>query len=108
MSIEQPDKLPVIEEEKTEGEKKIQEYALRIVDGQNPAYVLDGLPETWVQKVNEIVDGELSVSLENVPAQYRGMSGEALEFIWAGHTAERSNCDAWEFRRRCEACIGSC
>lgn len=83
MSIEEPIKPSAIEGEKTEGEKKIHEYASRIVGGENPAYVLEGLPESWIQKVNETVDGEMSISLEDVPVQYRGMSGEALEFIWA-------------------------
>ena len=84
MSIEQP-MIPQnkVETEKTEGEKKIEEYALRILEGQNPAYVLDGLPESWVQKVNEALQNKSPLSTNNIPPQYREMSSEALDIVWA-------------------------
>lgn len=71
-----------IENEKTESEKKIEEYATRIINGANSSYVLDGLPESWVQKISEIVDGHLDVSLSDIPTQYKGMRSDALEMIW--------------------------
>jgi hypothetical protein len=71
------------ETEKSEGDKKIEEYTSRILNGQNPAYVLDGLPESWVQKINDAVDSNLEVSLNDIPPQYKGMNSEALEIIWA-------------------------
>lgn len=72
--------------EKSEGDKKIEEYTSRILSGQNPTYVLDGLPESWVQKINEAVNSILDVSLNDIPPQYKGMNSEALEFIWADET----------------------
>lgn len=72
-----------VETEKTEGDKKIEEYTSRILSGQNPAYVLDGLPESCIQKVNETVNSNLEISLNDIPPQYKGMSSEALEIIWA-------------------------
>lgn len=72
--------------EKSEGDKKIEEYTSRILSGQNPTYVLDGLPESWVQKINEAVNSNLDVSLNDIPPQYKGMNSEALEFIWADET----------------------
>jgi hypothetical protein len=68
---------------KTEGDKKIEEYASRILGGQNPAYVLDGLPESWVKKVNEIVNKHEPLALGDIPPQYRDISSEALDIIWA-------------------------
>lgn len=50
-----------IEVEKTEGEKKIAEYTSRILNGENSSYVLDGLPESWLQKINEAVNSNLEV-----------------------------------------------
>ncbi len=79
----QPDQINKLEEVKSEGDKKIEEYASRILGGQNPKYVLDGLPESWVKKVNEIVNKDEPVSLSDIDPQYRGMSSEALEIIWA-------------------------
>ena len=72
-----------IETEKSEGDKKIEEYTLRILSGQDPRYVLDGLPESWIQKINEVVKNNSEVSLNDIPPQYKGMNSEALEMIWA-------------------------
>ena len=84
----QPHQINTPEEIKpnTEGEKKLQEYAARILAGQNPTYVLNGLPESWIKKVNEILNREAPVSLDDIPQQYRGMSSETLDFIWADQT----------------------
>ncbi len=84
----QPDQINTLEEvkPKTEGEKKLEEYAARIAAGQNPAYVLDGLPESWIKKVNEILNQESPVSIDDIPQQYRVMSSEALDIIWADQT----------------------
>jgi hypothetical protein len=81
----QPDQIKTLEEikPKTEGDKKIEEYASRILGGQNPKYVLDGLQESWVKKVNEIVNKDKPVSLNDIPPQYRDISSEALDIIWA-------------------------
>lgn len=84
MNFEQP-AIPQnkIEKEKTEGEKKIEEYASRIMNGQNSSYVLDGLPDSWVQKINEVVGNNTDISLDDIPPQYKGMKSDALEIIWA-------------------------
>ncbi len=84
----QPDQINTLEEvkPKTEGEKKIEEYAARISAGQNPAYVLDGLPESWIKKVNEIVNRNELITLDDIPSQYRDISSEALDIIWADQT----------------------
>ncbi len=84
MSFEQQAKSEnAIEAEKSEGDKKIEEYTSRILAGQNPAYVLDGLPESWVKKVNESLYSNSEVSENDIPPQYKGVSSEALEVIWA-------------------------
>ncbi len=70
-------------EAKSEGDRIIEEYASRIIEGQNPAYVLDGLPESWIKKVNEIVDRDELVTLDDIPPQYKDISSEALDMIWA-------------------------
>ena len=84
--FEQPknlDQANTLEGTKSEGDRKIEEYAARIARGQNPSYVLDGLPESWVKQVNDIINKTESVSLNDVPLQFRGMNSEALDFIWA-------------------------
>ncbi len=76
-------KQSTVEIEKSEGDKKIEEYTSRILSGQNPAYVLDGLPESWVQKIREAINNSSDVLLNDIPPQYKGMNSEALGFIWA-------------------------
>jgi hypothetical protein len=84
----QPGQINTLEEvkPKTEGEKKLEEYASRILGGQSPAYVLDGLPDSWVKKVNEIVNKDEPLILDDIPPQYRDISSEALDIIWADHS----------------------
>lgn len=83
--FEQQNQTNTLEEikPKTEGEKKLEECAARIAAGQNPSYVLDGLPESWIKKVNEIVGRDEPVSLDDIPLQYKDISSEALDIIWA-------------------------
>ena len=68
---------------KSAGELKIEELTSRIQKGENADSVLQGLPESWVNKIKESLSPMPEASISDIPRQYQGMKAEALQEIWA-------------------------
>lgn len=71
------------ESNKTAGELKIEELTARIQNGENASDVLQGLPETWVNKIKENLNPIPKASISDIPRQYQGMKSDALQEMWA-------------------------
>lgn len=68
---------------KTAGELKIEELTARIQSGENADSVLQGLPESWINKIKESLSPVPKASISDIPRQYQGMKSDALQEIWA-------------------------
>lgn len=68
---------------KTAGELKIEELTTRIQGGEDTDSVLQGLPESWVNKIKESLSPIPKASISDIPRQYQGVKSEALQEIWA-------------------------
>jgi hypothetical protein len=76
-----------MEQPKTGGEKKIEEYVNRIKSGESKDKILEGLPPSFVGAIeNQLQSNENKESKENekpvIPPQYEGLNSEALDLMW--------------------------
>ena len=68
------------------GEKKIEEYVNRIKNGESKDSIFQGLPESFKsgieKKLAETSEEKPEQGVSEIPAQYRGLDSETLDFIW--------------------------
>lgn len=67
-------------------EQKIEEYVNRIKNGESKDLIFQGLPESFKsaieKKLTEIPEEKPEQGINEIPAQYRGLDSETLDFIW--------------------------
>lgn len=77
-----------MEQHKTGGEQKVQEYIDRIKNGESKEFLLKDLPLSFVNAIEKGLEPEnKKESLQfqeeiTIPAQYEGLDSETLNFIW--------------------------
>ncbi len=67
-------------------EQKIDEYVNRIKNGESKDSIFQGLPESFKsgieKKLAETSEEKPEQGISEIPAQYRGLDSETLDFIW--------------------------
>lgn len=67
-------------------EQKIEEYVNRIKKGESKDSIFQGLPESFKsgieKRLNETSEEKPEQEISEIPAQYRGLDSETLDFIW--------------------------
>jgi hypothetical protein len=72
-----------MEQLQPEGNTKLDEYVARIKAGEDEKAILQGLPESWIDKIKDKLNPAPIASISDIPPQYRGMTVEALQEIWS-------------------------
>ena len=68
--------------EATAGEKKVEEYVNRILQGEDKTRALEGLPPVFRDTIEDSLAQKSEDSEDGIPPQYRGFNSEVLEEIW--------------------------
>ena len=67
-------------------EQKIEEYVNRIKNGESKDSIFQGLPESFKsgieKRLNKTSEEKQEQGISEIPAQYRGLDSETLDFIW--------------------------
>ena len=70
----------------TGAEQKIEEYVNRIKNGESKDSIFQGLPESFKsgieKRLNETSEEKPGQGISEIPAQYRDLDSETLDFIW--------------------------
>ena len=66
--------------------QKIEEYVNRIKNGESKDSIFQGLPESFKsgieKRLNKTSEEKQEQGISEIPAQYRGLDSETLDFIW--------------------------
>ena len=66
--------------------QKIEEYVNRIKNGESKDSIFQGLPESFKsgieKRLNKTSEEKPEQGISEIPAQYRGLDSETLDFIW--------------------------
>lgn len=70
----------------TNAEQKIEEYVNRINNGESKDSIFQGLAESFKsgieKRLNETLEEKTDQGISEIPAQYRDLDSETLDFIW--------------------------
>ena len=67
----------------TPGEQKIEEYVLRIKNGESSDSIFEGLPDSFISSIKErLTQPSNKDAVDEIPPQYQGLDSETLDFIW--------------------------
>ncbi len=68
------------------GEQKIEEYMNRIQNGESKDSIFQDLPESFKSNIEKgltkSIEEKTEQGLSEIPAQYKGLDAETLDFIW--------------------------
>ncbi len=76
-----------MEQQKTGGEQKVEEYINRIRNGESKDFVLNNLSPSFVSAVEKGLEINKTKEIKQneevvIPPQYEGLDSETLDFIW--------------------------